>query len=164
MGLRKNLLCSILALALLLLPGCGKAADSGPETTAPTESTADPALEVEDLTMVVTYETVGQLENYKNLKTLDATGSTCYPALEVYARNHPEVTVSYTVSLGPVEVPHGIEEIVLDAQDTDFESLLTNLQYLKDTKRLKLPKTTLSAEELDTLMAKYPDLEVTYTP
>ena len=163
MGLRKNLLCSILALALLLLPGCGKAADSGPETTAPTESTADPALEVEDLTMVVTYETVGQLENYKNLKTLDATGSTCYPALEVYARNHPEVTVSYTVSLGPVEVPHGIEEIVLDPQDTDFESLLTNLQYLKDTKRLKLPKTTLSAEELDTLMAKYPDLEVTYT-
>ena len=55
------------------------------------------------------------------------------------------------------------EEIVLDPQDTDFESLLTNLQYLKDTKGLKLPKTTLSAEELDTLMAKYPDLEVTYT-
>ena len=27
-----------LALALLLLPGCGKAADSGPETTAPKES------------------------------------------------------------------------------------------------------------------------------
>lgn len=163
MGLRKILVVSTVTLSLLALPGCGTAKATVEQATAPTQVTEDPALLAENLTMVVTYETVGQLENYKNLKTLDATGSTCYPALEVYARNHPEVLVSYTVSLGNVEVPHGIEEISLNAQDTDFETLSTNLQYLKDTKRLVLPKTNLTAEELDTLAQKYPDLEISYT-
>ena len=163
MGLRKILLFSALTVSLLAFPGCGKAQEAVVQTTAPTQATEDPALLAEDLTMVITYENVGQLENYKNLKRLDATGSTCYPALEVFARNHPDILVSYTVSLGKVEVPHGIEEISLNAEDTDFETLQTNLQYLKDTKYLRLPKTTLTAEELDTLSEKYPDLEITYT-
>ena len=163
MGLRKILLFSALTASLLVFPGCGKTQQAPVQATAPTQATEDPALHAEDLTMVVTYENVGQLENYKNLKRLDATGSTCYPALEVFARNHPNILVSYTVSLGKVEVPHGIEEIRLSAEDTDFETLQTNLQYLKDTKYLRLPKTSLTAEELDTLAEKYPDLEITYT-
>ncbi len=154
-------------LILLMAPaltGCGGTAGAVNTTAPTTQATEDPSLQATELQMVVTYENVGSLENYPNLQSLDATGSTCYPALEVYARNHPEVTVSYTVSLGEnVEVPHGLEEIELSAQETDFETLLTNLQYLKDTKRLVLPKTKLTAEELDRLQEKYPDLEVSYT-
>ena len=160
MGLRKFTL--ILALLLLLLTGCGRQEAAVETTEAPPETTNSAYLATE-LQMIVTYENVGELENYKNLTLLDATGSTAYPALEVYARNHPNVNVIYTVSLGKKEVPHGMEEITLTADETDYDALLTNLAYLKDTKALKLPKTSLTAEELHVLAETYPDLEITYT-
>ena len=146
-----------------VLTGCGGEAATPPTTALSTQATEDPGLQATHLQMVVTYENVGSLENYPNLESLDATGSTCYPALEVYARNHPEVTVSYTVSLGTMEVPHGLEQIDLSPGEADYEALMTNLQYLKDTKRLVLPKTNLTAEELENLQEKYPDLEISYT-
>lgn len=71
--------CAIALLALLLV-GCGKA-DPVPEATqAATETTSAQYLQTE-LQMIVTYENLGELENYKNLKLLDATGSTAYPGL-----------------------------------------------------------------------------------
>lgn len=160
MGLRKFTL--ILALLLLLLTGCGRQEAAVETTEAPPETT-NPAYLATELQMIVTYENVGELENYKNLTLLDATGSTAYPALEVYARNHPNVNVIYTVSLGKKEVAHGMEEITLTADETDYDALLANLTYLKDTKALKLPKTSLTAEELHVLAETYPDLEITYT-
>ena len=160
MGLRKFTL--ILALLLLLLTGCGRQEAAVETTEAPPETT-NPAYLATELQMIVTYENVGELENYKNLTLLDATGSTAYPALEVYARNHPNVNVIYTVSLGKKEVAHGMEEITLTADETDYDALLANLAYLKDTKALKLPKTSLTAEELHVLAETYPDLEITYT-
>ena len=75
--------CAIALLALLLV-GCGKA-DPVPEATqTATETTSAQYLQTE-LKMIVTYENLSDLENYKNLKLLDATGSTAYPALEAYA-------------------------------------------------------------------------------
>ena len=161
----KRALCFAGLMLMALLTGCGQEnTQAAAPTTAPTvEVTEDPALSVTSLQMVVTYENVGTLESYKNLQSLDATGSTCYPALEVYARNHPEVLVSYTVSLGGVEVPHGLEEVSVSPEDADYETMLTNLQYLKTTKRLVLPRTKLTAEELEQLAAKYPELEISYT-
>ena len=162
--LKKQLCCGCLVLLLVpVLTGCGGEATTAPTTALSTQATEDPGLQATHLQMVVTYENVGSLENYPNLESLDATGSTCYPALEVYARNHPEVTVSYTVSLGTMEVPHGLEQIDLSPGEADYEALMTNLQYLKDTKRLVLPKTNLTAEELENLQEKYPDLEISYT-
>ena len=147
MGLRKftNILATLLL--LLALTGCGRAPEKTAPTTQPPETT-NPSYLATELQMVVTYENVGELENYKNLTLLDATGSTAYPALEVYARNHPNVTVIYTVDLGKKEVAHGIPEITLTADETDYDALMTNLAYLKDTQKLILPKTSLSAEEL----------------
>ena len=157
--LKKQLCCGCLVLLLVpVLTGCGGEATTAPTTAPSTQATEDPGLQATHLQMVVTYENVGSLENYPNLESLDATGSTCYPALEVYARNHPEVTVSYTVSLGTMEVPHGLEQIDLSPGEADYETLMTNLQYLKDTKRLVLPKTNLTAEELENLQEKYPEL------
>ena len=159
MGLRK--IIPIVVCLLLLLTGCGSAPEPE-QTTAPPETTNPAYLETE-LQMVVTYENVGELENYKNLTLLDATGSTAYPALEVYARNHPNVNVIYTVSLGKKDVAHGTPEITLTAEETDYDALLTNLAFLKDTQKLILPKTSLTAEELQVLADTYPDLEISYT-
>ena len=162
MGLRKftNILATLLM--LLALTGCGRAPEKTAPTTQPPETT-NPSYLATELQLVVTYENVGELENYKNLTLLDATGSTAYPALEVYARNHPNVTVIYTVDLGKKEVAHGIPEITLTADETDYDALMTNLAYLKDTQKLILPKTSLSAEELQVLADTYPDLEISYT-
>ena len=114
MGLRKFVSIAAVMLLMLALSGCGGSSAPAEDTTQPPETT-NPAYLATELQMVVTYENVGDLENYKNLTLLDATGSTAYPALEVYARNHPEVQVIYTVSLGKKEVAHGIPEITLTA-------------------------------------------------
>ena len=153
--------CMVLLL-LLLLTGCGSTAPTPEVTTQATESTAAMYQETE-LQMVVTYENLGELEKYKNLKLLDATGSTAYPALEVYARSHPDVDLIYTVDLGKKTVAHGTPEITLTAEETDYEALMTNLAFLKNTQKLTLPKTCLTADELSNLQNAYPDLEITYT-
>ena len=153
--------CTILLL-LLLLTGCGRMTPAPEATTQTPESTA-PMYQETELQMVVTYENLGELEKYTNLKLLDATGSTAYPALEVYARSHPDVDLIYTVDLGKKTVAHGTPEITLTAEETDYEALMTNLAFLKDTQKLTLPKTCLTADELSNLQNAYPDLEISYT-
>lgn len=167
MRLWKSIQIIALLCFLLCLFGCGSTdqnaqAATDPAPTAPVE-TEDPRLQTTELQMVITNDNVAELDFYPNLKLLDATGSTCYAALEVYARAHPEVAVIYTVSLGPVEVTHGVTEITLSPEETDFEVLMTNLAFLKETKKLSLPKTSLSDEQLSMLCEAYPDLEVYYT-
>ena len=163
MGLRGNTKkYAFLLLLLLLLTGCGKQEAVTETTTAPPETT-DPKYLVTELQMIVTYENLGDLEKYENLTLLDATGSTAYPALEVYAQSHPDVNIIYTVDLGKKSVAHGTPEITLTAEETDYETLMTNLSYLKDTKKLILPKTCLTADELSNLQNEYPNLEISYT-
>ena len=152
---------------LLCLWGCGSApsADKAAPTeaeTAPTE-TEDPRLQTTELQMVITNDNIAQLEYYPNLKVLDATGSTCYAALEVFARAHPDVAVVYTVRLGAKEVSHGVTEITLAPEEADFDTLLANLAFLKETRKLSLPRTNLSDEQLIKLSETYPDLELDYT-
>ena len=163
MGLRGNTKkYAFLLLLLLLLTGCGKQEAVTETTTAPPETT-DPKYLATELQMIVTYENLGDLEKYENLTLLDATGSTAYPALEVYAQSHPDVSIIYTVDLGKKSVAHGTPEITLTAEETDYETLMTNLSYLKDTKKLILPKTCLTADELSNLQNEYPNLEISYT-
>ena len=77
---KSTLICLLLVCALIFaLPGCGK--EEAPATEAPTETTAP----VEQLALVVTEEDISQLEQYKELKELDLTGSTCYAAIAEYA-------------------------------------------------------------------------------
>ena len=162
MGLHHIPQKSALLLLALLLAGCAKPA-AAPETTAATTQTLSPQYQQTELQMIVTYENLGELEKYENLKLLDATGSTAYPALEVYASSHPDVDILYTVDLGKKTVAHGTPEITLTAEETDYEALMTNLAYLKDTQRLVLPKTCLTADELANLQNAYPELEISYT-
>ena len=163
MGLRGNTKkYAFLLLLLLLLTGCGKQEAVTETTTAPPETT-DPKYLATELQMIVTYENLGDLEKYENLTLLDATGSTAYPALEVYAQSHPDVSIIYTVDLGKKSVAHGTPEITLTAEETDYETLMTNLSYLKDTKKLILPKTCLTADELSNLQNEYPNLDISYT-
>lgn len=153
---KSTLICLLLVCALIFaLPGCGK--EEAPATEAPTETTAP----VEQLALVVTEEDISQLEQYKELKELDLTGSTCYAAIAEYAAKHPEVALTYTVSLGGTEVPHDVETLTLEEGKYTYQALLDNLGYLTNVKKLELPKTALTGEQLEALQLT--GVDVSYT-
>lgn len=156
MKLRKTMLWT-LALALALLTGC-LASPAEPTTTAPT--TEPP---IEQLALVVTEDTIGQLEQYPSLKKLDLTGSTCYEAIQEYMRKHPKVEVTYTVSLGTVTASNRETVLVLDPGACDYDTLAQKLEYLPTLETVSLPRTTFSAQEIIALQGLYPDVTWNFT-
>lgn len=151
-----------------LLAGCGQASEpetvpTATETEAPTESTEDPRISVEQLTMVVTEQTIPELECYPNLKEADLSGSLCYTAIIVYAQNHPEVTVTFTVDLGGATADNWGTEVTLPAGGTNFEMMMRNLVYLPQLEKIHLPGTSLDISQIEALQQAYPEIEITYT-
>lgn len=141
-------------------------ADTPVGTTAPaqtTQPTEDPLTLVEDFTAVVTVSELSLLDQYPNLKKADLTGSTCYAAIVQYMESHPQVEVTFTVSLGQQAVDNTARELTLAEGTYDFEILLENLQYLPNLTALSLPRTNLTAEQLGELQERYPGLELTYS-
>lgn len=151
------LLTLVLALALCLFAGCeevpGETTTQAPTTTAP----------IEHLTAVVTEDTIGLLDSYKDLKTLDLTGSTCYEAMMQYIQTHPQVDVQYTVALGTVTADRNATFLELDPGACDYETLAANLAYLPKVTQVKLHRTTYSAQELTALEGLYPEIAWDYT-
>ena len=118
---------------------------------------------IESLSMVVTEDTIRELDNYPNLRTLDLSGSTCYTAIMVYIQNHPQVDVTYTVDFGITTAISWSENISIPGEGVTFPVLRTNLVYLPNLKTLHLPRTTLKYSEIEALRAAYPNVEITYT-
>lgn len=167
----------------LCLAGCGSDRPPSPSnvpvhiagtsgTTAPTEAaqpgeaaapTEDPLTMVEDFTAVVTEEDISLLEQYPNLKRADLSGSTCYEAIARYRAAHPEVEVIYTVSLGSKAIPWDTRSLTLEDGSFRYDALLENLQWLPELTGLTLPKTQLTAEQLQALTAAYPGLALSHT-
>ncbi len=147
--MKKTALRIFLVLLALCLAGC--ASDIPPETQA------------SHLTMVVTQDTIKQLEDYPDLKSVDLSGSICFDAILDYMADHPDVEVTYTVPLGTVAPKNTDESVTLTAGSFDFTVLKGNLQYLPGLKELSLPATDLTMEQIVELCVAYPDLQVRYT-
>lgn len=151
----------------LCLGGCGNQTASQSPADAVVETTMDPteasAALVEHLSLVVTEADFLGLEDYPNLKTLDLTGSTCYAAIDRYIKFHPQVQVTYTVSMGAKEVDPYLEELSLSQGEYTYEAVMENLQYLHNLKKLNLSHVSFTKEELDQLSETYPDVEITYS-
>ena len=168
---RKLLLILCLCLALCLC-ACGKPTEDPTEppevlstdpSTQPTETTEAPNYSVGQLTLVVTADTISQLEDYPYLKEADLTGSTCYPEIMAYMAAHPEVKVTYTVLLGNTFLNSSTPELTLTAGSYTAGELMENLQYLPQLTSLALPQTTLTIQEITDLRAAYPELALSYT-
>lgn len=130
----KKALTAALVLALCLaLCACGA------ETEAEAEAKA--AASTEELTEVVTAESIGELESYTALKKADLTGSTCYDELLDYAERHPEVEVIFTVALpGGIEAPWDSTALDLSALSGDeLAEALDLLEYLPQLETVTLP-------------------------
>lgn len=154
MKLRKTLLLCALALALLLA-GCQEAPVQETTTTPTTVATEPP---VEQIKMVVTEDTIAQLEEYPSLKKADLTGSTCYAAIAEYAAKHPKVELTYTVALGTVKANNTDQELVLAPGACEYAVLAENLAYLPHVETVSLPRTTYTAQEINALRGMYPDI------
>ena len=159
-----------LCLALVCMTGCGKdeapvpstrPAATVPQVTAAVETTSP--YEVEALKIVVTESDIRQLEDYPNLKNLDLTGSDCYAAIARYRKFHPEVAITYTVSLGKSSLEVSTAEATLDCGTLDFAATAENLQYLTNLKSLTLTNLCFNGEQLQQLRETYPKLNLSYT-
>lgn len=136
---------------MLLLAGCDS--QKGPKT----QNSA------REVIMVVTQDSIKNLENYPNLEKADLTGSTCYEAIVQYMAAHPDVEVIYTVSLGSTEIRNTETALTLQEGSYDYELLRDRLRYLPKVTTLDLPATELSADQMAKLKTAYPKLDVRCT-
>lgn len=118
---------------------------------------------VEEVSGVMTAEDLTALEQYRNLKTVDAHGSDCYADLLAYAEDHPQQTLSFSVPIGETEVENTETALTLTPEDFDFDMLLDNLAYLPAVSEISLPKTTLSPEQIARLRESFPGCRFSYT-
>lgn len=147
--MKKSLLSLLLAVLMLLQAGCAN---------QPTSQT-----QPGHLTTVVTQDTIKQLEDYPDLKSVDLSGSICFDAILEYMDAHPEVAVTYTVPLGTVAPKNTDETVTLSADSFAFVVLMGNLKYLPNVKILNLPATELTMEQIVELCVAYPQVQVRYT-
>ena len=153
---------AVLFVLVLILAGCQEApsAVTTTTTTAPPPETTVP---IEQLALVVTEDTISQLEEYPSLKQVDLTGSTCYAAIAEYMAAHPNVLVTYTVTLGTLTVGNDTTSLILDPGTCDYDTLSQNLAYLPAMESVSLPRTNFSAQEITALKGLYPDVAWDYT-
>lgn len=148
----KRIFLAVLTASLLLLTACGQ--------SQPAESTL-PA--IESMALVVTEDTIGQLDSYPELKQVNLAGSTCYAAIEQYIASHPGVDVRYTVSLGGRNVTADAKMLTLEPGTFDYALLLSDLGWLHSLKTLELPRTDLTLDEILALRESWPEIDVRYT-
>ena len=131
-------------------------------TTKPVTPTGDAA--VTTITKVVTAETISELEKYVNLKEANLTGSTCYEAIAQYMKAHPNVTVTFTVSLGgSTSVKNTTKELSVSHGSYDYDTLVKNLKYINALQTVTFPSTSLTADQISGVKSANPGVSVKYT-
>lgn len=174
-SLSHKIVCVAAAAAVTLcLAGCGRSAQENAAQTVPQQPTAAPVREttaptvdpmelVEDLTVVMEAGELYTLDHYPNLRSVDLSGSTCYSSILEYLYTHPQINVTYTVSLGKTEIANSATAITLNPGDFDAATLLENLQYLPNLTAITLADVSLNAEEISAIQEAYPSIVLEYT-
>ncbi len=123
----------------------------------------------QDLTLVLQPGETAKLAEFDRLRSLDATGSTCYEELRDWGLQHPDVDLRFSVKL-----PDG-QEIANTAETLDLSGLesekvdetLELLSYVPGLRRVDLGSpdagTRITAAELDRIRESLPQAEVLYT-
>ena len=167
----KKYICLLCAAALsLTLFGCGRkktVIDPTEIITLPppteTEAPTNPQEDIETLTVVLTAGEIYTLNQYPNLKSVDLSGSTCYPTILEYIQEHPKVDVTYTVDLGGTAVSNKAGSVVLEPGSFAYDTMLENLQYLPALTAVTFPSVNLTPEQIDGILAAYPSLTLEYS-
>ena len=164
--IKKVCVLQVLVLALcLLFTGCGKTEQPSPAPSEP-EPTAQIHTE-ESLTAVLSAEELKALDsNYPNLKTLDLSGSDCYDAILEYIASHPNVQVSYTVTVfggtEPIVISSSADSVTLNDSSYILE-LAARSPCLPALKSIILENSDTSADLIQALREAYPEASVGYS-
>ena len=143
---------AVLALFAVLFSGC-----------AANPYNYDYKEDVTEYAMIAQSGDLAKLSEYPNLTYVDLRGSTCYDEILDYAKANPQVTVRYSVQLGPKRFNQDVTEVKLNGYEISYSSLADNLKYLPDVKLVHIDQIELSAEELQSLQNAYPEIQFTYT-
>lgn len=172
---RKQVCCAAAVLFALCFSACSSQKEIPTQTdqtqvitlpTAPVETlseTMDPKELVEHLDAVMTAGELYQLDFYPNLKSVDLSGSTCYSSILEFMEQHPQLDVTYSVSLGGSDLSSKAGDAVLSPGDFSYDMLLENLQYLPNLTRISFPNISLNAAQINELLETYPNLSLDYT-
>lgn len=156
----------VAALALTFL-ACFAGCAAHEEPTEPNyEEFTNPTwapVSVEEISTIVTEDSIANLDKYPGLKKVDLSGSTCYEAILAYMEAHPDVEVTYTVSLGTVFVSTDSTDLILLPGTYDCDTLMANLAYLPQVTNISLPRVQLTPDQIAAFREAYPDIALTYT-
>ncbi len=146
-------LAALLAV-LAVFTGCREV--SNPD---PTENYA----QVESYTVSDNSFDLAQLSKYPNLRSLNLHGYTDYEAILVYMNANPQVQVSYNVLLNNKSYANDVEVLVFEDDALPYDELMAKLRYLPSVKKVLLPETTLTADQIQQLQDAYPNVQMEYT-
>ena len=100
---------------------------------------------------------------FPKLKIIDASACDNYTALEQLQEALPNVSVSYTVSLGASVALPDAAELELGQGTFDLDTLKEGLLFLHQVKTVTFPKMALTLEEFQGLQEAFPDIDFSYT-
>ena len=120
-----------------------------------------------EISAVVTEEDLPLLERFPRLQRADFSGSTCYNAILAWAQDHPDVAVSYTVTLPDGQaVPDTADAVDLSAlNDEKAREALPLLRHLPSLTLMDLGsgRTGMQPETAALYHEAYPDLIYRYS-
>ena len=122
-----------------------------------------------ELTLVLNPGETALLEEFNNLKRLDAKGSTNYEELRDWGQKHPEVTLLFTVFLPTgQEVSNTAEEVDLTGiSSQDVPECARLLAFVPTLRVVELGNpdagTRITGEDLELLRSSLPEAEIRYT-
>ena len=126
-------------------------------------------MNTEALTAVVTPADLPLLDSFTALRSADFSGSTCYPEIVAWVQQHPDVEVTYNVTLPDGQVlPHTAESVDLSGMAAaDAEETARLLSFLPNLRTVDLGTAqggaTLSNEALAAFAAACPDAALNYS-
>ncbi len=125
--------------------------------------------DTEALTAAVTPADLAQLDSFPALRSADFTGSTCYAEIIAWAEQHPDVNVTYAVTLpdGQVLAP-SVEAVDLSGMaPADAAETARLLSFLPNVKSVNLgvaqAASPISTEDLAAFAAACPNAELKYS-
>lgn len=142
---------------------------SAPKANEVALSSGNYPMDTESLTAVITPSDIPLLDSFTALRSADFSGSTCYPELAAWAEQHPDVAVSYTVTLPDGQVLSNTAEAVdlsgMAASDAAETAQL--LSFLPNVRSVDLGTaqagSSLSNEDLAAFAAACPDAALHYS-
>ena len=117
----------------------------------------------EDLTMQLDAENLEKLNNFKNLKHVDLTGSPAgFEAVKAWADAHPNVDVDYMVDI-PENATFDISTGLVDFTKLDAASAIANIEGVQELlkgKSVKIDPDTWTADDIETFCKKLTRFEL----